>query len=73
MNGNTAAAYPRTSWWLIGTATTIGIALGTGTFSTLRSHGERVAVLEAQLLDTRRQLQRIERKLDHLLERRKRF
>jgi hypothetical protein len=55
-------------WWLIGTVTTVVLGVGAGTFSTLRSNSERIAVLESQVADTRQHLQRIERKLDRLLE-----
>jgi hypothetical protein len=55
-------------WWVIGTVTTLAVGATTGTLATLRSHTERIAVLESQLSDTRHQLQRIEGKLDHLLD-----
>ena len=56
------------TWYIIGTVTTIGMGVGAGTFATLRNNSERIAVLESQLSDTRHQLQRIESKLDHLLD-----
>jgi len=56
-------------WWIIGTVTTIVMWVGAGTFATLRNNTERIAVLESQVSDTRHHLQRIERKLDRLLER----
>jgi hypothetical protein len=56
------------TWWIIGTVTTLVIGLSSGALSSLRNHTERIAVLESQLSDTRYQLQRIERKLDQLLD-----
>jgi hypothetical protein len=55
-------------WWIVGTVTTLVMGVGAGTFSTLRANSERIAVLESQVADTRQHLQRIERKLDRLLE-----
>ncbi len=55
-------------WWVIGTVTTVAMGVGAGTFSTLRTSSERIAVLESQVADTRLHLQRIEGKLDRLLE-----
>jgi hypothetical protein len=39
-------------------------------YTQVRHHGERIAVLESQMQDNRQQLQRINYKLDQLLERR---
>jgi hypothetical protein len=55
-------------WWLVGTVSALVIALTSGTLSSLHNHTERIAVLESRLADTRLQLQRIESKLDHLLD-----
>jgi hypothetical protein len=68
MNGSPALNGSKLMWWIIGTVTTIGMGVGAGTFATLRNNSERIAVLESQLSDTRHQLQRIEHKLDHLLD-----
>jgi hypothetical protein len=55
-------------WWLVGTVSTLVLALSAGAMSNLRNHTERIAVLESRLSDTRLQLERIERKLDHLVD-----
>jgi len=68
MNGNPSLNGTKLLWWIIGTLTTVMMGVGAGTFATLRNNSERIAVLESQLVDTRHQLQRIEQKLDHLLE-----
>jgi hypothetical protein len=68
MNGSTSLNGTKLLWWIIGTLTTVMMGVGAGTFATLRNNSERIAVLESQLTDTRHQLQRIEQKLDHLLE-----
>jgi hypothetical protein len=76
-NGNGAPAAPnagesaRTSNWVLGVLTTLAVALGTNLVQTVRVSGERVAVLESQVRDTRDRLARIEEKLDHLLEKKK--
>lgn len=67
-NPNTPLNGNKVVWWVIGTVTTITMGVGAGTFSTLRTSSERIAVLESQVADTRLHLQRIERKLDRLLE-----
>jgi hypothetical protein len=65
-----------TLWWLIGLLTTItlgssGAWLG-NVQSQIRAHGEKIAVLET-LIDTQKhQLDRMDRKLDRLLEREQR-
>jgi hypothetical protein len=56
------------TWWIIGTVTTLVVGLSSGALSSLRNHTERIAVLESQLSDTRHQLQRIEHKVDQLLD-----
>ncbi len=67
LNGN-----GKTTWWILGLLTTAIIGAGSGwvgtTTTQLRIHGERIAVMEAQNQDTREQLQRINRKLDQLLD-----
>ena len=42
---------------------------GAGAYQTLRSNTERIAVLESQLRDTDQRLDRIERKIDRLIDR----
>jgi hypothetical protein len=55
-------------WWIIGVLTTLLLAVGGGTVSTVKTSAERIAVLESQLMDTRQQLVLINQKLDRLLE-----
>lgn len=59
-------------YWLLGLVGTLstGAAGGwlTTTHTLTRVHGEKIAVLESQSADQRHQLERIERKLDRLLE-----
>jgi len=61
------------SWWLLGVFGTLATggasAWLTSVHSLGRIHGEKIAVLEAQMLEQRHQLERIDRKLDRLLER----
>ena len=68
MNGNGKLVY-----WLLGLCGTqlTGTAAGwiTSVHATSRLHGEKIAVLESQMADQRHQLERIDRKLDRLLER----
>ena len=61
-NGN------RSQWWLTTSVGAALIGMVVGAFTTIRTSAERIAVLEAQVQDTRNQLRRIEAKLDHLLE-----
>jgi hypothetical protein len=63
MNGN-----GKLFWWTVGTLTTLLLGIGSGTLATVRQHAERIAVLESQADATRRQLDKIEHKLDRLLE-----
>jgi hypothetical protein len=62
----------KATWWIIGLLTTVVLGASSGwvgsIYSQVRQHGERLAVLEAQVHDTRDQLQHINRKLDQLLE-----
>jgi hypothetical protein len=62
----------KTTWWIIGLLTTIVVGGSSSwvgsTYSQIRQHGERIAVLEAQLRETHDQLDHINRKLDRLLE-----
>jgi hypothetical protein len=64
----------KTTWWIIGLLTTVVLGGSSGwvgsIYSQVRQHGERLAVLEAQVHDTREQLGHINRKLDLLLEHR---
>jgi hypothetical protein len=68
VNGN-----GKMTWWIIGLLSTIVIGGGSSwvgsVYTQIRHHGERIAVLEAQIQDSRQQLQRINHKLDQLLER----
>jgi hypothetical protein len=63
MNGN-----GKLLWWIIGTLTTLLLGLGGGTLATVRLHSERIAILETQMLESRHQLDKIEHKLDRILE-----
>ena len=60
------------TWWLLGlfgTVTTGGASAWlTSVHSLTRIHGEKIAVLESQLGDQRQQLQRMDDKLDRLLQ-----
>jgi hypothetical protein len=63
MNGNGKAF-----WWILGTLTTLVLGIGSGTLATVRQHSERIAVLESQVGETKHQLDKIEQKIDRLLE-----
>jgi hypothetical protein len=69
MNGN------KVTWWLMGILATLltgGASAWLTSMHTLtRIHGEKIAVLESQIEAQRHQLDRIDRKLDRLLEREK--
>jgi hypothetical protein len=56
------------TWWLICTVGTICAGAVAGAFGTIKTSAERIAVLESREADTRQRLQRIEEKVDHLLE-----
>jgi hypothetical protein len=62
-------------YWLLGLLGTLvtGTATGwlTSSHATSRLHGEKIAVLESQMADQRSQLERIDSKIDRLLERQK--
>jgi hypothetical protein len=70
INGNNG----KVAYWLLGilAPTLLGGVTGwvTSTSVRLAHHGEHLAVLESQIKDTREELQRINQKLDRLLERR---
>ena len=68
-NGN--GANGKLSWWLIGLVSTIILGAAGTTMRSVKNDGERIAVLESQVKDTRDELQRINRKLDQLLEHRR--
>ena len=68
-NGN--GANGKLSWWLIGLVSTIILGAAGTTMRSVKNDGERIAVLESQVRDTRDELQRINRKLDQLLEHRR--
>jgi hypothetical protein len=67
---NTANGNGRLTWWLICTIGTMLAGAVAGAFTTIRTSAERIAVLESRETDTRSRLQRIEEKLDNLLDRR---
>jgi hypothetical protein len=58
----------KTYWWTVGLLSTILVSAAGATLTTTQHHGERIAVLESQIQDTRTELQRINRKLDQLLD-----
>lgn len=66
-NGNGKLTY-----WLLGVLGTLftGGALGwlTSMNSISRSHGERIAVIESQIIEQKAQLDKIDHKLDRILE-----
>ena len=68
-NGN--GANGELSWWLIGLVSTTVLGVAGTTIRSVQNDGERIAVLESQVKDTRDELQRINRKLDQLLEHRR--
>lgn len=59
-------------WWLLGVFGTLitggGSAWLTSMHAYTRIHGEKIAVLESQIADQKHQLDRIDHKLDRLLE-----
>lgn len=59
-------------WWLLGILGTLitggGSAWLTSMHTYTRIHGEKIAVLESQIADQKHQLDRIDHKLDRLLE-----
>lgn len=63
------------TFWMLGLLGTLvtGAAGGwiTTTHTLMRIHGEKIAVLESRVADQKYSLERIERKLDLLLEREK--
>lgn len=67
MNGNHKLTY-----WLLGILGTLftggASAWLSSTHSVSRIHGEKIAVLENQMVEQKHQLERIDRKLDRLLE-----
>jgi hypothetical protein len=67
MNGNGKITY-----WLLGLLGTIltgaSVAWLTNINTLTRSQGERIAVLESQMIDQRHQLERMDHKLDRILE-----
>jgi hypothetical protein len=63
-NGNGARYY----WWAMGIAATLLSGAVAATVHTIHNSSERIAVLESQERDTRQKLDRIENKLDLLLE-----
>jgi hypothetical protein len=65
MNGNGKAL-----WWIIGLLTTVLLGVAGNTLTTQQHHTERIATLEAEAHGMNDRLQRIEHKLDLLLERR---
>jgi hypothetical protein len=52
------------SWWLIGLVTTMVLGAAGTTMRSVQNDGERIAVLESQVRDTREELKAINLKLD---------
>jgi hypothetical protein len=71
MNAANGNGNGKLSWWLIGLLTTIGLGVAGGTIRSVQNDGERIAVLESQVKDTREELRTINQKLDKLLEHRR--
>jgi len=69
MNNGTGANGNKLAFWLVGLIFPVLAGAGASTYQSLRSNTERIAVLESQLRDTDQRLERIERKIDHLLDR----
>jgi hypothetical protein len=67
-NGNTENG-SKLVLWLVGLVFPLLAGAGASTYQSLRSNTERIAVLESQLHDTDQRLERIERKIDHLIDR----
>jgi hypothetical protein len=63
----------KTLWWIIGLLTTITLGGSSAWLNTvqsqIRAHGEKIAVLETRIVVQQHQLDRIDHKLDRLLER----
>ena len=59
------------SWWLIGLVTTMVLGAAGTTMRSVQNDGERIAVLESQVRDTREVLRAINAKLDKLLDHRR--
>jgi hypothetical protein len=68
----------KVSWWIVGVLSTVLLSAGTAWLHAVQSgvdakneadkkQGERVAVLEHQMIDIRDRLHRIEQKLDRAL------
>lgn len=71
MNVNPSNGQGRPWWWLVGAVLVpISLAFFGNLLHTTYSGAERVSALEARQDAVQRQLQRIEQKLDHLLEQR---
>lgn len=68
----TANGASRLLYWLLGILGTLLTGGTTGFLSSMhatsRAHGEKIAVLESQMTDQRQQLDKIDRKLDRLLD-----
>lgn len=69
---NTPPPNGKLLYWLLGILGTLLTGGTTGWLSSMhalsRAHGEKIAVLESQMTDQRYQLERIDRKLDRILE-----
>lgn len=69
---NGIPANGKLTWWLLGILGTVvtggASAWLTSMHSFTRIHGEKIAVLETQMLEQKHQLERIDGKLDRLLE-----
>ncbi len=58
----------RITWWIITVLSSVLLGSGSGYVAMSSAHSARLAVLEAQRLDDHQQLERMERKIDKLLE-----
>ncbi len=78
MSASAPLAAPNLSRWLLGLIGSLvaglllaailgGVSWLTSLYTLTHFHGEKIAVLESQIADQRRQLDRIDQKLDQLL------
>jgi hypothetical protein len=71
-NGQQIAVHNSLKGWILGLAATVIAGLVGGWFtnlhSAIRDHDQRLPVLESKMTDVRHQLDKIDRKLDKVLE-----
>jgi hypothetical protein len=67
--GNGAPGNGKPTTLVLGIVTTLGVAICTSTLQTVKNSSERIAVLESRMAETRDRLERIERKVDQILDR----